>query len=160
MSGTLPEEEAMSEKRPVLSQLNLVPRDFDASLAFYRRLGVEVEDASAPAQGHRHVEAEMPGGFTLELDNEGLAGTYNAGWRRDGGSSRALIGFSVSTREKVDELYADLTAAGHEGRQPPYDAFWGSRYAIVADPDGNDVGIMSPVDERLRTWPPQESPAS
>jgi hypothetical protein len=45
------------------------------------------------------------------------------------------------------------------GRQPPFDAFWGARYAIVADPDGNDVGLMSPIDESRRTWPPEESPA-
>ena len=43
--------------------------------------------------------------------------------------------------------------------QPPFDAFWGARYAIVADPDGNDVGLMSPIDESRRTWPPAESPA-
>jgi uncharacterized glyoxalase superfamily protein PhnB len=48
---------------------------------------------------------------------------------------------------------------GYLGRQPPFDAFWGARYAIVADPDGNDVGLMSPVDESRRTWPPEESPA-
>jgi hypothetical protein len=40
-----------------------------------------------------------------------------------------------------------------------FDAFWGARYAIVADPDGNDVGLMSPIDESRRTWPPEESPA-
>lgn len=48
---------------------------------------------------------------------------------------------------------------GYLGRQPPFDAFWGARYAIVADPDGNDVGLMSPVEESRRTWPPEESPA-
>jgi len=32
--------------------------------------------------------------------------------------------------------------------------------AIVADPDGNDVGLMSPVDDARRTWPPAESPGS
>jgi hypothetical protein len=42
-------------------------------------------------------------------------------------------------------------------RPPLFDAFWGVRYAIVADPDGNDVGLMSPIEESRRTWPP-ESP--
>ena len=31
-------------------------------------------------------------------------------------------------------------------QQEPYDAFWGARYAIVEDPDGNAVGLMSPID--------------
>ncbi|MDA1073969.1 MAG: hypothetical protein O3A63_04305 [Proteobacteria bacterium] len=25
--------------------------------------------------------------------------------------------------------------------KPPYDTFWGSRYAIINDPDGNNVGV-------------------
>jgi uncharacterized glyoxalase superfamily protein PhnB len=69
-----------------------------------------------------------------------------------------VIGFSVATREAVDDRYEDLVAAGYPGRQPPYDTFWGARYAVVADPDGNDVGIMSPVEESRRYWPPKESP--
>ena len=28
----------------------------------------------------------------------------------------------------------------------------------MADPDGNDIGLMSPVDESRRTWPPEPSP--
>jgi hypothetical protein len=57
-------------------------------------------------------------------------------------------------REAVDQRYAELTAAVYPGRQPPFEAFWGARYAIVTDPDGNDVGLMSPIDESRRTWPP------
>ncbi|MGH2376769.1 MAG: VOC family protein [Gemmatimonadales bacterium] len=58
----------------------------------------------------------------------------------------------------LDRTYAELTAGGYQGKQPSYDAFWGARYAIVADPDGNDVGLMSPIDEGRRSWPPAESP--
>ena len=29
----------------------------------------------------------------------------------------------------------ELTGVGYRGHQPPYDAFWGSRYAIVEDRD-------------------------
>jgi uncharacterized glyoxalase superfamily protein PhnB len=65
-----------------------------------------------------------------------------------------VIGFSVQTRAAVDEIYAELTGAGHAGIQAPYDAFWGARYAIVADPDGNHVGIMSPLDDSMRGAPP------
>jgi predicted enzyme related to lactoylglutathione lyase len=38
---------------------------------------------------------------------------------------------------------------------PPWDAFWGSRYAIVADPDGNHVGIMSPSEPKRRYQGPE-----
>ena len=146
----------MADPTPVLNQLNLVARDFERTLAFYRRLGLEIPESSAG--GVRHAEVTLANGFVLEFDDHALARTYNAAWRRPGGSSRALIGFSVATREAVDERYADLVAAGYEGVQPPYDTFWGARYAVVADPDGNDVGLMSPLDPSRRRWPPEESP--
>jgi uncharacterized glyoxalase superfamily protein PhnB len=149
----------MGDRRAVLDQLNLVARDFDATLAFYRRLGVDVPDAPAAPDGIRHASVTLANGFVLDIDSGALARVYNAAWRRAEGSSRALIGFSLPTRDAVDEAYADLTSAGYTGRQPPYDTFWGARYAVVADPDGNDVGIMSPVDDRRRSWPPKESPA-
>jgi predicted lactoylglutathione lyase len=148
----------MSDSQPDLHMLNLVVGDLSASLDFFRRLGIAVppsEDAAGP-----HVQLKMPGGFSLELDTAESARLWHAGWRADPESVRVVIGFSLPSREAVDEHYAELTAAGYAGRQPPFDAFWGARYAIVADPDGNDVGLMSPVDEARRAWPPQESPAS
>jgi uncharacterized glyoxalase superfamily protein PhnB len=39
--------------------------------------------------------------------------------------------------------------------QPPCDGFWGSRYAIVEDPDGRAVGLLSPVEDRYRSPPPE-----
>ena len=54
----------------------------------------------------------------------------------------------------MDARYADLTAAGYRGQQPPWDAFWGARYAVVEDPDGNPVGLMSPIDPARRSAAP------
>lgn len=143
---------------PVLTQLNLVAGDFAASVAFYRSLGLDIVERSAPDLGHRHAEVTLPNGFVLEIDNHELAATYHAGWRGSPGGSRAIIGFSLPTREDVDRVYSELTASGYQGRQRPYDAFWGARYAVVADPDGNEIGFMSPIDEQRRSWPPGESP--
>lgn len=143
---------------PNLTQLNLVAGDFDATTTFYRRLGLKVDERSSPEFGHRHATVTFSNGFVLECDNQTLAATYNAGWRRPEGSSRATLGFSLPTREAVDRLYAELTGSGYRGKQPPYDAFWGARYAVVADPDGIDVGLMSPIDHQQRLWPPADSP--
>ncbi len=147
----------MSDRPPLLNQLNIVAADFDATIAFYRRLGLNVPDGFAQ-EGMRHTEVALPNGLTLEFDDHSLAGTYNAARRAATRSSAAVIGFRVPTREAVDALYLELTRAGYEGRQCPYDTFWGSRYAIVADPDGNDVGLMSAPEEARRYWPPAPSP--
>ena len=55
----------MTEGRPTLTQLNLVARDMNATLAFYRRLGLEI-DADA---GEDHVAVRLPNGLLLEFDS-------------------------------------------------------------------------------------------
>ena len=148
----------MAEVKPLLNQLNLVVRDMDVTLAFYRRLGLEIPDASVwrTSSGAHHCEVTMPNGMSLEFDSEALAKCYNAGWQRSAaGGCPGVVGFSLPSREAVDERYAELTAAGYSGRQPPYDTFWGARYAIVEDPDGNHVGLMSPLDPKRRSAPPE-----
>jgi len=40
----------------------------------------------------------------------------------------------------------ELTGAGYGSRLAPHDAFWGGRYAILIDPDLNQVGLMGPID--------------
>jgi uncharacterized glyoxalase superfamily protein PhnB len=67
---------------------------------------------------------------------------------------RVVIGFSVSTRTDVDDLFRDMTAARYHGPQEPMDAFWGARYAIIEDPDGVAVGLMSPISPDRKTPPP------
>lgn len=147
----------MADGATDLHMLNLVVGDIQASIEFYRRLGVV--GPGSPAVTGGHVALRMPGGFSLELDETESARLWHAGFRSDPASVNVVIGFSLESRQAVDERYAELTSSGYAGRQPPFDAFWGARYAIVADPDGNDVGLMSPIDESRRFWPPQESPA-
>jgi catechol 2,3-dioxygenase-like lactoylglutathione lyase family enzyme len=137
---------------PVFGQLNLVVADMVASVAFYRRLGLRI-DTSNPWSA-LHVQAEMPNGMDFALDSVEFAKRWDAGWRGQAGGGRNVIGFSLPSRAAVDERYAELTAAGYTGQQPPYDAFWGARYAIVEDPDGNPVGLMSPIDPARQTAPP------
>jgi catechol 2,3-dioxygenase-like lactoylglutathione lyase family enzyme len=138
----------------VLDQVNLVVGDLEAARDFYRRLGVDL-----PLTGRAEVVMETPG-VELALDDRALAKLYDAGWRRpEEPSGKVVLGFKLASREAVDEMHADLTGAGYVGRQPPYDTFWGARYAIVEDPDGNAVGLMSPIDETRRSWPPEPSPS-
>jgi catechol 2,3-dioxygenase-like lactoylglutathione lyase family enzyme len=142
---------------PPFDQVNLVTADLDATLAFYRRLGVTVPDHPAdwpPGSGAHHVDATTPDGRPLEFDDLPMARLWHAGVRDDPNPAPGtVLGFSLASRELVDRRYAELVDAGYAGRQPPYDAFWGSRYAIVQDPDGRDVGLMSPRDPQRRYIP-------
>jgi uncharacterized glyoxalase superfamily protein PhnB len=139
--------------RPVFNQIDIVTRDFEATMGFYQLLGVEVEAVGGGEDEIWHADVQFPDGTAFHIDNVALAQIYNAAWRQPEGSSSVVVGFSVANRDAVDHLYRKLMDAGYEGRQVPYDAFWGARYAVVADPNGIDVGIMSPMDDSKRSHP-------
>ena len=140
---------------PVLDQINIVVPDMDAAVAFYRLLGVAVPDAPAEWSewDPHHRSFADHDGLDVDLDSQAFAGDWNQGW--PAGTSGVVIGFRVATREAVDELHDRVVAAGHRSQQAPYDAFWGARYAVVEDPGGTSVGIMSPADDAHRTEPPE-----
>ena len=143
----------MTTRKPaVLDQINIVVSDMAAAVDFYSVLGIEIPDTLPEWQAH-HRTAELGGEVDLDLDSTAFTPDWNAGW--PAGQSGVIVGFRVATREDVDDLYEELTGAGHVGQQPPYDAFWGARDAIVEDPSGNAVGLMSPVDPARRTRPSQ-----
>ncbi|MGE5149091.1 MAG: VOC family protein [Rhodospirillaceae bacterium] len=146
----------MSDARPQFDQINIVSSDMEASLAFYRRLGVNLPDANVwrTASGAHHASVRE-GDAALDIDSARFAAIWNKGWQgRSDLGGRVVVGFSLDSRADVDRLFGELTAAGHKGLQPPFDAFWGARYAIVEDPDGIGVGLMSPVSPEHRSPPP------
>jgi catechol 2,3-dioxygenase-like lactoylglutathione lyase family enzyme len=146
--------------KPIFDQINLVCGDVDASIAFYRKLGVEIPDERVwrTQTGAHHVGAGEDGadrGITFDLDSVAFAPHWNAGWKgRADLRGRVVVGFGVPAREDVDAIYRDMTSAGYRGLQEPWDAFWGARYAIIEDPDGIAVGLMSPVSADMRSPPP------
>jgi catechol 2,3-dioxygenase-like lactoylglutathione lyase family enzyme len=147
----------MAEDRIEFTGLNLVCSDIEATVGFYRLLGVAIPEATLwrTGTGVHHVPGVEAGGSSeLEFDSPDLARLYNAGFETSPTPAGVVIGFRVPSRNDVDRLYAVLIDAGHTSRQAPFDPFWGARYAIVADPDGRDVGLMSPSDPDRRTAPP------
>ena len=138
---------------PEFNQIDLLARDVAKSIAFYRALGLKIPKSAVwhGKTAPHHVRLPMPNGMELSISSPLIARGYNKSYR-DGGAkgSTPIIGFGVASRRAVDAVYRKLTKLGHAGKQPPWDAFWGSRYAIVADPDGHLVGLMSPVDPKRR----------
>jgi predicted lactoylglutathione lyase len=133
-----------------LDQVNIVVRDMEAMAEFYNLLGIQIGTPPSDwAPHHRNSEAQAGSG--LDLDSQRFAQVWNKGWT---GGPGIVLGFRVASRDEVDRLFRELTDHGHAPQQAPYDAFWGSRYAVVSDPDGNAVGIMSPQDSGQRTVPP------
>ncbi len=54
------------------------------------------------------------------------------------------LAFGCDGPAEVDSVYEDLVlGAGYRGELKPWDAFWGMRYAVVHDPDGNGVDLFA-----------------
>jgi uncharacterized glyoxalase superfamily protein PhnB len=53
------------------------------------------------------------------------------------------LAFAADSPAEVDSWYEELTAAGYDSYREPWDAFWGMRYAVVRDPDGNNVDLYA-----------------
>lgn len=131
----------MGVMRAAPAVIQLVVADMAASLGFYRRLGLEVPDG---AEGEPHVELDL-GGLRLALDTHETILSFDPGWTPPSGGHRIALGFACDSPAEVDAAYDELTAAGATGHLPPWDAFWGMRYAVVHDPDGNPVDLFAPL---------------
>ncbi|MGX9884340.1 VOC family protein [Streptomyces sp. NPDC002276] len=128
---------------PRFDAIGLVVSDMAASVAFYRLLGFGFPEA---AEDQPHAEAQLPGGLRLLLDTEDTVRSFHAGWRPPtGGSGRAALALLCDDPAEVDRVYEELVGAGHHGELKPWDAFWGQRYAVVHDPDGNGVDLFAPL---------------
>jgi catechol 2,3-dioxygenase-like lactoylglutathione lyase family enzyme len=120
--------------------IGMVVADMTATLAFYRRLGLDVPD---DAETQAHVEVTLPNGMRLAWDTlEGIR-SFEPDWVQPTGPNRISIAFKCDTPADVDKVYGELVGAGHHGQREPWDAFWGQRYATVADPDGNAVDLYA-----------------
>ena len=149
-----PEVREVGEQRAVFNQINLVVRDMAAMVEFYDRLGVEFEPTFSPWDRHHRsfaASSEVEG-FDFDLDSGSFVTKWNEGW--PSGQIGPVFGFGLPSARAVDDAYRDLTDAGYAGQQPPWDGFMGARYAVVVDPDGNSVGLMSPIDPERKTMPP------
>jgi len=113
----------MSDLYP-LRQVNLVVSDLERSQTFYSRFGWQFR-----RMGEAALIADA-GGLLIALHLPDFVRMWNEGYDgRTGGAT--VLDVSVPDRASV-------------APQEPFDAFFGSRYAVVEDPDGNLVGLKSP----------------
>ncbi len=126
-----------------LDLIGMVVQDMARSLAFYRMLGLDIP---AGADGEPHVEVTLSGGLRLAWDTVETIRSFDAGWVPPSGGHRMSMAFLFDSPTEVDRAYQQITEAGYEGHKEPWDAFWGQRYAVVHDPDGNSVDLFARLD--------------
>jgi catechol 2,3-dioxygenase-like lactoylglutathione lyase family enzyme len=129
---------------PRFDFIGIAVADMPKALAFYRLLGLDIP---SDADSQPHVEATLPGGLRLAWDTEETMRSFDPGWQRGTGSSPFELAFACDDPADVDAQHAALVAAGYESHKAPWDAFWGQRYAIIRDPDGNSVSLFAPLSQ-------------
>ncbi len=121
--------------------VGMVVADMAAALRFYRLIGLDIP---AGVDTESHVDVITPNGYRLAWDTEALVRGFNPDWRAPTGS-RLVMAFKCASPAEVDALHAAVVAAGYRSVKAPWDAFWGQRYAIVDDADGNHVDLFAPM---------------
>ena len=127
---------------PRFDSIGLVARDLPATLAFYRRLGLDIP---AAADSEDHVEVTLAGGVRLLFDPVTTIASFDPSFDPDGDLGGTSLAFACDDAAEVDRAHADLIGAGYRSHLDPFDAFWGQRYATVTDPDGNHVDLFAPL---------------
>ncbi|MEO3777730.1 VOC family protein [Micromonospora sp. B11E3] len=127
---------------PRFDLIGMAVTDMARTLDLYRRLGVEIP---ARAETEPHVEVALPGGVRLAWDAVEMVRTFDPDWAPPTGSPRINLAFRCADPAEVDRRWAELTGAGFHGHLAPWDAFWGQRYAVLHDPDGNGVDLFAPL---------------
>ncbi len=121
--------------------IGLIVHDLARSLAFYRLLGLT---PPTPDPGEAYVEVTTPNGYRISWNTVTMVKGIDPTWTEPRGH-RIELAFRCDEPAEVDAVYARLQAAGHLGHKDPWDAFWGQRYAVVNDPDGNHVSLFAPL---------------
>ncbi len=82
---------------PRLDMIGIHVRDMAASLAFYRRLGLDIPDGS---ESEGHVEATLPGGLRVGWDTYAVMRSFDPGWEPPGEGPHGSRSHSSSTRRR------------------------------------------------------------
>ena len=112
-----------------------------SALAFYRLLGLEIPDGQ---DDEPYVEFTSASGYRISWNTVAMVKEIDPTWQEPTGH-RMSLAFKCDSPAEVDAAYASIVGAGHHGHKEPWDAFWGQRYAVVVDPDGNNVDLFAPL---------------
>jgi lactoylglutathione lyase len=119
--------------------VNLYTHDIEAGIRFYRDLLGFEETFRTPTAGvPEHIELRL-GGFTVGLGTVQAAKRAHGVDAEPGRPSMVLVIWT----DDVDEAFEKLVAAGVPALQPPHDTGNDNRNALLRDPDGNLVEIVS-----------------
>lgn len=122
-----------------LDAIGIASSDMRATVDFYTLLGFAFP---AFRDDEQHVEPERREGEPrLMIDTKelmhGLIGEEALP------PTHSVFALLCDSPAEVDAAVERVRAAGHKVIKEPWDAFWGQRYAIIADPDDYKIDLFA-----------------
>ena len=124
-----------------LDAVSVTATDFKTTVRFYALLGF-VFPAFEPEA--KHLEAITAAGEVRLLIDDRQA-MKNLTGKDPAPATHSYFAMKCESPAQVDAAVAAIREAGFAIVREPWDAFWGQRYAVVADPDGYLSDIFAPL---------------
>ena len=115
-----------------ISIITLGVADLERSTAFYESLGWTKSPASMPAITFFEMQGSVFGLYEWSaLADDAKVPAQSSGFRG------VTLAMNLASVAEVDEVFAEMVAAGATPKVEPHTAFWGGHSSYVADPDGH-----------------------
>ena len=124
-----------------LDAVSVTSGDLAKTAKFYALLGFKFPIFTSD---EKHLEPITgPGEVRLMIDDRDLI--HSIIGKAPVPASHSSFAIKCVSPSEVDSTVKKIGAAGFTVVKAPWDAFWGQRYAIVADPDGYMVDVFAPL---------------
>jgi uncharacterized glyoxalase superfamily protein PhnB len=121
-----------------LDLISIVTQDMAKSLMFYRHIFIIPEGLEKEG----HVEITLDNGLRFAWDTVATMQSFEPQYVF---TPKQVGAFLCDSPAQVDAQFRHLITRGGKSVKEPWDAFWGQRYALVADPDGNVLDLFAPL---------------
>lgn len=128
--------------KPILDAVAVSTSDMDRAKAFYALLGF---DFVGGFESDDHVEpVRRAGEPRLMIDSAALMEKLTGEAPR--APNHSIFAMLCDSPAEVDAYAANIKEAGFAVLTEPWDAFWGQRYATVADADGYRIDLFAALE--------------
>ncbi|MBA3788790.1 VOC family protein [Patescibacteria group bacterium] len=122
-----------------LDAVAVTSKDLKKSAEFYSLLGFTFPDFDAE---EKHLEPiTETGSVRLMIDDHELIKSITG--KDPLPANHSSFALKCDSPSEVDAVTKKIAEKGFTIIKEPWDAFWGQRYAIIADPDGYMVDIFA-----------------
>ncbi|WP_297079923.1 VOC family protein [uncultured Enterococcus sp.] len=120
-----------------LDMVGIITKDMQRAIGFYETLGFN----KVAGETLDYVELQHEG-VRISLNTAKMVASIY-GYEPKTVGDTVELAFLCETPEDVDCTYFKMSDAGYESFRKPWDTFWGQRYAIIKDIDGNLLSLFA-----------------